>query len=887
MVGAPVQTKLVVPRVRRVLVERPRLVGVLERARDASLVLVSAPAGFGKTTLLAGALRSRGAGGTDRPVAWVSLDERDGEPSRFWGCVLRALDAAVPGCAAAALAQLESGQAGLEDVLTTLVNELSVQDDDVTLVLDDYHLADTHDVAETVAFLLGHQPPQLHVVISTRADPALPLPRLRVRGELVEIRASDLRFTAEETGSYLNTLHGLDLSADDVDALESRTEGWVAALQLAALSLRGREDPASFIASFAGDDRYVVDYLVDEVLDQQSPDVRRFLLGTSILDRLSGSLCDAVTGGADGRATLESLERRNLLLVALDDRRDWYRYHHLFADMLHARLLAERPDDVPGLHERAGEWFEAAGDVDAAVRHAFAAHELERAADLVERVATTLRRDRAEATLAGWIEQLPPAMLARRPVLASAYIGALMAGNRFDGVAERLDALESVLTDPPDAWVVRDRAEWERLPALVATERAGLALVAGDLDASIAHAEEALARAAPGDDLTPASASAIKGLASWSSGDLDSARQAYAAAMQGLAAVGHVSDALGCTVTRADLALQQGDLDGAERAVRQALALADRTRAEGEPPVRGTADMWTALAGIHWQRGDLDATQDLLQRSADLGEAAGLPQQPYRWRVAMAQLREAQGDVRSADALLLEAERVYNTDFSPPVRPVPATRARLHLRTGDLAAAQRWARDAGVHPEDEPTYLREHEHVTLARLLLAEHDLATAGRLLRRLHEAAVAGGRTGVVIETLVLQALAHDLAGGVEEAVDLLGQAVALARPRGWVRPFLDEGPRVQELLRLSADGDAWPSFPVDAVTTQPSAPASLVVPLSSRELDVLRLLASDLDGPAIARHLHVSLATVRTHTQHVYAKLGVNNRRAAVRRGHQLNL
>jgi LuxR family maltose regulon positive regulatory protein len=887
MVGAPVQTKLVVPRVRRVLVERPRLVGVLERARDASLVLVSAPAGFGKTTLLAGALRSRGAGGTDRPVAWVSLDERDGEPSRFWGCVLRALDAAVPGCAAAALAQLESGQAGLEDVLTTLVNELSVQDDDVTLVLDDYHLADTHDVAETVSFLLGHQPPQLHVVISTRADPALPLPRLRVRGELVEIRASDLRFTAEEAGSYLNTLHGLDLSADDVDALESRTEGWVAALQLAALSLRGREDPASFIASFAGDDRYVVDYLVDEVLDQQSPDVRRFLLDTSILDRLSGSLCDAVTGRADGRATLESLERRNLLLVALDDRRDWYRYHHLFADMLHARLLAERPDDVPGLHERAGEWFEAAGDVDAAVRHAFAAHELERAADLVERVATTLRRDRAEATLAGWIEQLPPAMLARRPVLASAYIGALMAGNRFDGVAERLDALESVLTDPPDAWVVRDRAEWERLPALVATQRAGLALVAGDLDAAIAHAEEALARAAPGDDLTPASASAIKGLASWSSGDLDSARQAYAAAMQGLAAVGHVSDALGCTVTRADLALQQGDLDGAERAVRRALALADRTRAEGEPPVRGTADMWTALAGIHWQRGDLDATQDLLQRSADLGEAAGLPQQPYRWRVAMAQLREAQGDVRSADALLLEAERVYNTDFSPPVRPVPATRARLHLRTGDLAAARRWAHDAGVHPEDEPTYLREHEHVTLARLLLAEHDLATAGRLLRRLHEAAVGGGRTGVVIETLVLQALAHDLAGGVAEAVDLLGQAVALARPRGWVRPFLDEGPRVQELLRLSADGDTWPSFPVDAVTTQPSAPASLVVPLSSRELDVLRLLASDLDGPAIARHLHVSLATVRTHTQHVYAKLGVNNRRAAVRRGHQLNL
>jgi LuxR family maltose regulon positive regulatory protein len=280
--------------------------------------------------------------------------------------------------------------------------------------------------------------------------------------------------------------------------------------------------------------------------------------------------------------------------------------------------------------------------------------------------------------------------------------------------------------------------------------------------------------------------------------------------------------------------------------------------------------------------------QDCLDRSADLGEAAGLPQQPYRWRVAMAQLREARGDVRSADTLLLEAERVYNTDFSPDVRPVPATRARLHIRTGDLAAARRWARDAGVAPTDEPTYLREHEHVTLARLLLAERDAATAGVLLRRLHEAAAAGGRTGVVLETLVLQALALDLDGHVEEAVPLVRQAVALARPRGWVRPFLDEGPRLRELLRLAAVGDSGPPFAVDAVTTQPPrASSSLVAPLSSRELDVLRLLASDLDGPAIARHLHVSLATVRTHTQHIYAKLGVNSRRAAVRRGHQLDL
>jgi LuxR family transcriptional regulator, maltose regulon positive regulatory protein len=889
MVDALVRTKLVAPRVRSAMVERSRLTEALDRARDSALVLVSAPAGFGKTTLLAVALRDRTGAG---PLAWVSLDARDGEPSRFWTYVLHALDAAVPGCATAALARLESGQGRLEDVVTTLVNELSVQVDEVTLVLDDYHLADTHEVSESVSLLLAHQPPQLHVVISTRADPALPLPRLRVRGELVEIRAADLRFTAAEAGSYLNTVHELGLSAGDVEALESRTEGWVAALQLAALSLHGRADTSTFIASFAGDDRYVVDYLVDEVLDQQPAALRRFLLDTSVLDRLCGALCDAVTGGAEGRATLETLERRNLLLVALDDHRDWYRYHHLFADVLHARLLAERPEDIPGLHQRASEWYDDRGDVEPAVRHAFAAGDLDRAADLIERAATTLRRDRAEATLAGWIEQLPEAMLARRPVLASVYVGALMAANLFDGVDLRLDAVEAGLAAPPDTLVIRDRAEWERLPALVATQRAALALVAGDLEATIAHAEAALARAAPHDELTAASASALKGLASWASGDLAAARSSYTSARDGLVAAGHVSDALGSTVTLVDLDVQQGDLDGARRAAQHALDLAGA--GEGQPLVRGTADMLTALARVEWERGDTSAALDLLHRSADLGEGAGLPQQAYRWRVAMAHVREAQGDLRSADALLAEAERVYNTDFSPDVRPVPATRARLHVRTGDLAAARRWARAAGVSPDDEPTYLREHEHVTLARLLLADHDVSTAGPLLRRLHEAAAAGGRTAVVIETLVLRALAVDLTGSVEEAVALLEEAAALARPRGWTRPFLGEGPRLTELLRLTGGGST--TFPLDATLTashadaaasRAGAPEPLVVPLSSRELDVLRLLASDLDGPAIARHLHVSLATVRTHTQHVYAKLGVNNRRAAVRRGHQLNL
>jgi LuxR family transcriptional regulator, maltose regulon positive regulatory protein len=400
MVDALVHTKMAFPRTRTELVSRPRLTEGLKRAEDAALVLVSAPAGFGKTTLVAAALDE------DTGVAWVSLDARDGDGTRFWTYTLHALEAASPGCASVALTLLEAGNAGLDEVVASLLNELSVRPDPLTLVWDDYHLADTSQIRDTVALLLEHRPPQLQLVISTRADPALPLSRLRARGQLVEFRAADLRFTAEETSLYLNRVHGLGLATGDVEALDSRTEGWAAALQLAALSLRGREDATAFIASFAGDDRYVVDYLVDEVLDHQPAHLRRFLLDTSVLDRLCGPLCDAVAAPADGMpgsAVLELFERRNLLLVPLDDHRRWYRYHHLFGDVLHARLLAERPEDVAGLHFRASAWYEKAGEVEAAVRHAFAAGALDRAADLIEMATPELRRQRAEGLLCSWV----------------------------------------------------------------------------------------------------------------------------------------------------------------------------------------------------------------------------------------------------------------------------------------------------------------------------------------------------------------------------------------------------------------------------------------------------------------------------------------------------
>ncbi|MGH3348850.1 MAG: LuxR C-terminal-related transcriptional regulator [Nocardioides sp.] len=908
MAVALVHTKMAFPRTRTELVNRPRLTEELRRAGDAALVLVSAPAGFGKTTLAAATLDE------GIPVAWVSLDARDGDGTRFWTYTLHALEAASHGCASGALALLEAGNAGFDEVVAGLVNELSVRSDPLTLVWDDYHLADTAEVSDSVALLLELRPPQLHLVLSTRADPALPLSRLRARGQLVEFRAADLRFTAEETGLYLNRVHSLGLAAGDVEALESRTEGWAAALQLAAVSLRGREDATAFIATFAGDDRYVVDYLVDEVLDQQPTHLRRFLLDTSVLDRLCGALCDAVTGPADGMpgsAVLEMFERRNLLLVPLDDHRRWYRYHHLFGDVLQTRLLAERPEDVAGLHARASGWYDAAGEVEAAVRHAFAAGDLDRAADLIEMATPELRRQRAEGLLRSWVPLVPPEVVARRPVLASNLIGALMASNTFDDVPHRLDALERSLSSPPESLTIRNEAEWARLPAQVATHRAGLALVGGNVPATLAHADVALDRAAADDQLTVASASALKGLASWANGDLLTALHAYQAATQGLAATGHVSDALGCTVTVVDLELQRGNLDGAQDAAERALELAEATAGPPGSPggvvVRGTADMWTALARVAWERGNTEEAAQHLGRAGDLGEAAGLPQQPYRWRIAMAHLRESEGDAAAAAALLAEAERLFNSDFSPNVRPVPAVLARLHLRVGDLAAARRWAAVARVSADDALNYLREYEHLTLARLLLLEHQatgnpahLDQAAELLERLHDAATSAQRTAARVEALLLSAIAADTASRADEALSRVQAAAELTRPGGWVRPFLDAGPRAVELLG-QLRGEARFMEAVAAAAGGTRRPAAqrvqrppfvggvepLVESLSSRELDVLRLLGSDLDGPAIARHLGVSLPTVRTHTQHIYAKLGVNNRRAAVRRAHQLHL
>ena len=614
------------------------------------------------------------------------------------------------------------------------------------LVLDDYHVIDAQVVDDACTFLIEHLPTQMHLVITSREDPPLPLARLRARDQLTELRASDLRFTATEAAGFLQAM-GLNLSAEDVAALEARTEGWIAGLQLAALSMQGHPDVHGFIQAFAGDHRYIADYLVEEVLQRQPESVRSFLLQTSILDRLNGSLCDAVTSQQEGGARLAALERGNFLVVPLDDKRHWYRYHHLFADVLYAHLQAEQPEQVATLHRRASAWYEHHGMAADAIRHALAARDFERAADLVEREILGMRNSRQEAVFLGWLKALPDELIYYRPVLSVWYAHALLARGELDSVEGRLQDAERWLRTPADAaegaMIVLDEEELRRVPGAIAIARAGLALVAGNVADTVKYARQVLDLVAEDDYFGLGSSSALLGLAYWASGDLEAAHRLYSDGMAFLQKAGRISNAIGGAIALADIRIEQGRLREAMSTYQKGLQLATEQTQRGAPVLPETGDMYVGMSEIEREQGDLDAAAQHLLRSKEQGEHTGFPQYPYRRNVAMSRLREAEGDLDGALELLQEAERVYVGDFFPNVRPVAALKARVWIMQGRLGEALGWARERGLSAEDDLGYLREFEHITLVRVLLAQYKrdhgdrflheaLGLLGRLLKR-----------------------------------------------------------------------------------------------------------------------------------------------------------
>ena len=899
-------TKLNVPGPRAGFVPRPRLARRLDEGADRGLVLVCAPAGSGKTALLADWARSG-----RHPAAWLSLDDADNDPARFWRHAVAALDRACPGIEERVGPLLgPPAPSSFEGLVTALINELAAEpgDGQALLVLDDYHLIGSPPVHASLDFLLEHRPPGLHPVLASRADPPLPLARLRARGQLAELRAPELRFTADEAAALLREAVGADLPDAAMTALADRTEGWAAGLQLAALSLRGQADVTGFVSAFTGSNRYVLDFLAEEVLERQSGQVRTFLLETSVLERLSGPLCDAVTGRTGSQALLEQVEQAGLFLLPLDEVRGWWRYHHLFADLLRARLQQGQPGRVAELHRKAAAWHEKHGLADAAIGHAVAAGEMLWAARIIEQHFDEVFNLRGEAaTVHRWLSVLPAEVVRSRPRLLLAQALMAATSGHIEVVEPLLDAVECA----PPGWADEPfeptagvaASHLINVPALTTLHRGALAQLRGDAEATAAFATQMLAEIDPGERMLSATAHGFLAVAEWLHGRLTEAERAFASSVTGWRETSQPTlIAWGCY----ELALiqrAQGRLGAAVLTCEQTL---DSLVTSGRPPP-AAGPAYVSLAEIAYQRDELD----LALRHATEGIAL-CRQFVYTPPLAdglatLAMIRQAAGDPARALEAIGEAMQA-SPGPAGLLNPVPAQRARLLLAQGDLAEAARFPQENGLGPDDEPNYAREPGHLALARILLAQDRPGQALALLDRLGAAAVAQGRVGSLIEIGALRALA--LAAGGEEAAAVaeLAGALTLACPQGCVRVFADEGqPMAALLARLitaQRSGGAATEVPLGclarlqrALGAQDVAPGAgrgsvmavpgLVEQLTSRELEVLTMLAAGRSNQAIAGQLVVTLDTVKKHVSHVLGKLGAANRTEAVSRARELSL
>jgi LuxR family maltose regulon positive regulatory protein len=919
-------TKLHVPGPQPGFVPRGRLVQALGEGLARGRVLVCAPAGFGKTALLADWARGGG-----RPVAWLGLDGGDSDPARFWRYVVAALDRARPGLAARVGPTPPGSPEGL---VTALINELVAEPgpDEVLLILDDYHLVDSGPVHESVAFLLENLPPGLRVVMSGRADPPLPLARLRARGQLAELRAADLRFTADEAAALLGEAAGPGLSGAAVEALTARTEGWAAGLQLAALSLRGHADAAGFVAAFGGSHRFVLDYLADEVLERQDGPVRAFLLETSVLERLSGELCDAVTGRPGCQATLADIERAGLFLVPLDEVRSWWRYHHLFADLLRARLQAEQPGRAMALHRAAADWCEEHGLADDAVRHALAAGDAAWAARLVERHVEELLGRSEGATLRRWLSALPAEAVRDRPRLCLAQAYAAAQGFQ-------LEALEALLDDAERAFAVSGDEPYEdpagrpvsvlaNVPAAIAYLRASLARLRGDAALAVGYHRQALAQLGEDEWLMRSFVRWSQAGVDWLGGRLGLAERGLAEVLADLRTAGEAVRRAGGEPSEVLHAVPGGagffagflamrvcyDLGQVQRAQGNLDAtLATYQRASGtagessQPPHLGLAHV--GMAQVLYEQNELDAALDHATCGVTLCRQLAYTPALAAGLTILARIRQAHGDAGGALEAMGEAGQA---GLSPQVAAllnlVPSQRARLLLAQGDASAAAQWTTAAGLSPDDEPDYPQEPAYLVLARVLLAQNDPGPALTLLQGLLGAAASQGRTGSIIEIQALRALALAACGDHASALGALTHAVTRACPQGYTRVFADEGAPMRALLtQLSAAGPGQqhaadridPGYlaalvhacgQADAAPPPRRAaagPPGLAEPLTDRELDVLRLIAAGKSNQRIAHDLVVALDTVKTHVTHILGKLGAANRTEAAARARQLGL
>jgi len=891
-------TKLYVPPVRRGLVSRPRLIERLnaglgrDRGFARRLTLISAPAGFGKTTLVAEWLQHiKKADNAGWAVTWLSLDEGDGDPARFFAYLIAALQRVDPAIGRTAEAMLQSPQPSPpESLLTALINDVAAAPRPFILVLDDYHLITVLSIHQQLAFLLEHQPPHMHLVIATREDPPLPLSRLRARGQMVDVRQADLRFTEQEAADFLQRAGHLQLSPADVLTLHRRTEGWIAGLQLAALSLQGSDDVSQLVRSFSGSHRYILDYLIEEVFRQQPPDVQDFLLKTSILDRFTAPLCDVVcavgtdvAARSDSRDILLALEQGNLFVIPLDESRRWYRYHRLFVDLLRQQLrTAGMQDLVSELHRRASRWYEAEGFPADAVHHALAASDWGRAAALILDVEEAMLKRGEVTTLFGWFRSLPDEEIRVRPQLCLSYSWALI-------LTGQLEAAESYLGQAEEA--ARDA------PALlgdIASAQAFIARARGDDRRTIELSQQALSLL-PRDNLAGRSVVAVNlGIAHWSSSHLVEAERALTEASRAAQQSGNHYARLIALGFLGVVYAAQGRLRQAARLIRETI------QSGGQSPA--TALAHNQLSALLYEWNDLEAAADHSQLGIELGRRGGNVEVQLGGYRTLARLKQAQGDAAAALEVLQEAHQLARESDVPPLERDrnAACHVRIALAQGDLAAATRWAEHVTHDADASPFYPLL--GLTQARLLLAQDKKTEAAGQLAVWYETAARAGWQFGLVEVRVLQALA---ASTSDEALIFLAEALALADPEGFVRTFVDKGEPMAALLREAAARGIAPVYVAKLLAAfegqaegerrmpAPSRPAlvprpsSLVEPLTERELEVLQLLVEGQMYREIAQALCISINTVKTHLRNVYGKLGVHNRREAIVQAKELDL
>ena len=900
-------TKLYIPSSRTNVVVRPRLIKrlneVLSSSRTPGVTLISAPAGFGKTTLV-----SEWVTGCKRPTVWLSLDERDNDLTRFLTYLISALQTFVVEIGAGALGMLQASPPqvpSIELILTALINEVGAIPDDFILVLDDYHMLDSKVIDEVLSFIVEHLPQQMHLVIVTREDPPLPLARLRARNQLTELRTADLRFSPSEAADFLNRVMGLNLSTQDVAALEARTEGWIAGLQLAALSMQGHasRDITNFIQSFTGAHHFVLDYLLEEVLHQQPENIQAFLLRTSILNRLCGPLCDAVLldPSVSGQGTLEFLERANLFIVSLDNERHWYRYHHLFGDLLRQRQGQNlKPEELAKYHIRASKWYEQNNEEAEAFQHAIAARDFNRAAGLAEKYWQGMNQSFQSAVWLGWVKQLPESLIRTRPVLCTQIGWAFMDAGDLESSESSLRDAELYLEGSFEAMVVVDEKEIQTLPARIAFARAYNAQTRRDFSATVRFAELVIKLAPEGDQFIRAGASAILGGSYWASGDLDAACKSMSDWIDSSLKAGNYIFSIASESGKAEIQTAQGHLREALRTYEQSLQHASTYGSEVNQIL---AHHHLGLAFLHHEMGNDESSAQYFQQSMELGQRSTLVEFPYRMSLAKARLKESEGDLDAALEFLNEAKRLFISTPIPYTRPVEALKAQIYLKQGQLSKAQDWVRESGITVNDELSYLREFEHITLARVLIAKYQstasedkIKDALELLSHLLQTAEHANRMGSVLEILMVQALAFHAHGNTPQALASLKHALTLAEPEGYFRFFVNEGKPMAELLTALShvrENDRLNTYirkllnAFDKTKPEPANAQPLIDPLSERELEVLRLVADGLSNDEISQKLFVALSTVKGHNLRIFGKLQAKSRTEAVARARELGL